>query len=429
MKETLVMTAANNKQLSFATARPTSFLSSLPQSSSFNGLSYRRSITPSLCTTTTQPNYPNHNARKFASATASGKHSKSVVVVGAGAMGLTTAIRLSEAGHNVKIVSQETPSTILSPSRLKTKPKGTYTSSGSGGLWMPFLLNDSRIEKWATATFKEYENAVNADIGVTFHEGFWVSATKDPVLQWYAELTNMRIVQSADDTRIPNEYAGGALLFKTPIVNVNKYLPYLEERAKNLGVSLHLTTDLDNETRGDDKTYGLWDLERVKKFAGNEQTVIVICAGVGAGRLIENEKMVPGRGITVRIERPEGKNYFISEDPTDGLLSRDGLLAYAIPRGDKEYTLGGSIFKGEWKEDASEEEIDGVLTRATKLLQIEKEEVTFTSTWTGLRPMLEDGSARVEVIKENVIANYGQGGSGLTLAWGCADEVVDIVQR
>lgn len=56
--------------------------------------------------------------------------------------------------------------------------------------------------------------------------------------------------------------------------------------------------------------------------------------------------------------------------------------------------------------------------------------------WVGLRP----GRVRVKLAREDlrlapagtsvpVVHNYGHGGSGLTLAWGCAGEAVELVRQ
>ena len=54
--------------------------------------------------------------------------------------------------------------------------------------------------------------------------------------------------------------------------------------------------------------------------------------------------------------------------------------------------------------------------------------------WVGLRPLRTKG-VRLEMDPQlvdggrrwiNVIHNYGHGGSGVTLSWGCAKEVVDL---
>lgn len=367
--------------------------------------------------------------------------SRNVLVVGAGVIGLTTAIRLAEAKHNVTVVAQHSPSS-LPPGNKHTGGNGNaqhdpaYTSIGSGGLWMPFLLSGKEVETWATATFEQYQREKVQD-GVSMLEGFILSATKEPPLPWYARLTNMQVVHASEDDRIPKQYFA-ACRFTAPVVHMEVYLPCLERRLKELNVSVVLTSSLakpqvdQNENDDDD----VWDLAAAHRYAretyGSSSVVIVNCTGVGAGKFLHDDCMIPGRGVTVRIRKPSGKNFHLSEDLTDPLLTHGGLLAYAIPRGD-EYTLGGTYFRGDWSQTATQDEIDGVIKRASSLLQINATDVQVTSTWTGLRPVTKDGNACVSLQCINdgneaqVISNYGHSGSGVTTCWGCADHVVNMV--
>lgn len=352
------------------------------------------------------------------------KKRRSIVVVGAGVIGLTTAIRLSEIGHNVTVITQHTPATVLG-GEIDDAETALYTSSGSGGLWMPFLLGGEEVKNWATVTYEEFAKAP-PDVGVSMREGFVLSANNESVLPWYTDLTSGTIRHRSNDARIPPEYKG-AFHFHAPVVQMERYLPHLQERLEQLNVQILLTASL-NET-ADEKT--MWTLAQVRKFARGkygDDVLLVNCTGMGASHL-SNDTMIPGRGVTVLVRKPSDKDYFISENILDGHLSHDGLLAYAIPRGEA-YTLGGTFFKGDWSLSSTTEERDGVIERALSILQKERDHVEVISSWTGLRPITSDGNARVGIqhgAGGDVIANYGHGGSGVTTCWGCADKVVLIV--
>jgi len=56
------------------------------------------------------------------------------------------------------------------------------------------------------------------------------------------------------------------------------------------------------------------------------------------------------------------------------------------------------------------------------------------TVFVGLRPgrtavRVEDELIREGVRQINVIHNYGHGGSGVTLSWGCAQEVVHLARK
>lgn len=355
-----------------------------------------------------------------------------VLVLGAGVIGLTTAVCLRKAGYAVTVLAAETPSTILSrdESARAGTATTTYTSSGSGGLWMPFLLDGEEVQRWATKSYEVFESQVEEDVGVSVVEGYLVKAKERPEkLPWWGELTKMTVVTPEEDDKVPKMYRC-ALKFRAPVVHMDKYLKYLEVVARELKVEIELTED-GRESR-------LWDggqvMEFIERQYGSVDNVIVVnCCGIGGGK-IGGEEMVAGRGVVVRVRRPEGVDHAISEDMNDGILSHDGLLAYCIPRGNEEYTLGGSVFEEDWSEEATEEEKAGVKERAGMLIAgIEKMEEV--GVWAGLRPLRKDGKARVGVQEQGigdklaVVANYGHGGNGVTTCWGCAEEVTEIVKE
>ena len=281
---------------------------------------------------------------------------------------------------------------------------------------MPVLLSDPRIPTWATRTFHTLASDVPLDVGVDMIEGFSLRRSDCP-LPWFAEITSMVKVTPNQDKRVPSRYPI-AFRFKAPVVQMEKYLPYLEGRLAEYGVPMVLTRHVTQP--GEDTQ---WGMERISEFANeiHPDTTVVNCTGVGAGRLCDDD-IIPGRGVTLRVRRPKELDYHISEDYEDGYHG-EGLMAYAIPRG-SEMTLGGTIFKNDWREDATEDEIVGVRERAEGLLGVSGLEET--ERWTGLRPIREDG-VRLGLFGET-ICNYGHGGSGVTTCWGCADEIVDIIQ-
>lgn len=358
---------------------------------------------------------------------------QNILVIGAGIIGLTTSIKLAEAGHNVTVCAQEIPSSIVLDQNRndninrEERKFGTYTSSGSGGLWMPSWLEGPKIETWAKSTFLEYQSVLQnsekdaAGIGIFLREGLVLFVQSSPSLPWYSTLTNMKVVKKDDDERVPVGYSG-ALCFTTPILQMELYLPYLERRARTLGVHFHCLNG------------AKWTLTDAREFGRNRNIgIFVNCTGVHAASFLESEDdlgIFPGRGILAFIKRPSRwKNYFIKEDYENGILSGNGKLAYALPRGNDIYTLGGTVFKGDWNESSTETEIAEVIDRAYTLLQIDRDSVEVCSSWTGLRPMTKEGSPRVKINGKHpdVIDNYGHGGNGVTTCWGCAGEVLDLV--
>ena len=67
-----------------------------------------------------------------------------VIVVGAGVVGLSCAVRLAEAGYDTHVLARDLP--------LET------TSAVAGGLWLPYLAEPViDVNRWAAATLAELE--------------------------------------------------------------------------------------------------------------------------------------------------------------------------------------------------------------------------------------------------------------------------------
>jgi D-amino-acid oxidase len=96
-------------------------------------------------------------------------------------------------------------------------------------------------------------------------------------------------------------------------------------------------------------------------------------------------------------------------------------LTYVVPRTD-EVVVGGTDVEGEWSRTPDPAVAEEILHRATALVP-ELEGARVRRYKVGLRP------GRPEVRLErvgHVIHCYGHGGAGVTLSWGCADDVVGL---
>jgi D-amino-acid oxidase len=110
--------------------------------------------------------------------------------------------------------------------------------------------------------------------------------------------------------------------------------------------------------------------------------------------------------------------WWLAEEGPDGEVP-----TYVIPR-THDVVLGGTDDDGDWSRTPSPEVADDILRRATALVpEVAKARVVRHKV--GLRP------ARPEVRLErvgDVIHCYGHGGAGVTLSWGCADEVLRLAE-
>ena len=91
-----------------------------------------------------------------------------VIVVGAGVVGLSCAVRLLEAGHRVDVVARDLP--------LET------TSAVAAALWYPYrALPQDRVTAWSATSYAVFERlAADERTGVRMLTGTEVLRTPQP---------------------------------------------------------------------------------------------------------------------------------------------------------------------------------------------------------------------------------------------------------
>jgi D-amino-acid oxidase len=296
-----------------------------------------------------------------------------VLVVGAGVVGLSCALRLLEAGHRVDVLARDLP--------LET------TSSVAAAIWYPYLaFPQDRVTAWARASYAAFAALAEVDgSGVAMRRGTEVLRVPmtDP---WWVEA-----VPGLDRVTPPEAYAD-AWSFVTPVVDMPRYLAWLGERVV--------------ETGGTITRMGLSRLP--------DGPLVVNCAGLGARLLAADSTMTPVRGQVVVVEQIGLEEWWLDEDgPT-----------YVIPRG-SDIVLGGTDDVGKWDRRPAPEVAADIVARASALVP-EVAAARVLRHKVGLRP------ARPAVRLEragDVIHCYGHGGAGVTLSWGCADEVAVLAGR
>lgn len=110
------------------------------------------------------------------------------------------------------------------------------------------------------------------------------------------------------------------------------------------------------------------------------------------------------------------------------VVHANGEHTYILPRPNGEVVLGGTVQPGNWSTESSDDDVRAIWARCCALCPaVRDSEVLATAA--GLRPG-RTNSTRVELDPRClangaiVIHNYGHAGSGHTLQWGCAQDVV-----
>ena len=303
-----------------------------------------------------------------------------VIVVGAGVIGLTSAVRLAEAGHRVDVVARDLPRET--------------TSAVAGGLWYPYLAGpQEKVAAWAARSFEVFAGlAEDPATGVVLREGTEVFSAPAPDPWWRDAVPSL-----ARETRLPDGYVDGWTV-TAPVVDMPVHLEWLGGRLEQLGGTL---------TR--------LNLSALP-VTGDGVDVVVDCAGLGARLFAGDLSVVPVRGQVVVVEQVGLDRWW--------LATTDATPTYVVPRAD-DVVLGGTEERGDWSRTPDPATADDILARAERLVpQLAGAKVLRHKV--GLRPARPE--VRVERVGD-VVHCYGHGGAGVTLSWGCADEVVSLVGR
>jgi D-amino-acid oxidase len=309
-----------------------------------------------------------------------------VIVVGCGVIGLTAAVVLRESGFDVRIVTSALP--------LET------TSSVAAALWLPYkAYPENRVLSWGTRTFEVFEELTRLPhSGVYMREGveLWRERVPDP---WWASAVPGVRRCTADE--LPPGYRDGHV-FVAPVAEMPIYLNYLLDRFARTGGRIEHRAIASLEEAGDGR-------------------VVVNCAGLGARELVGDTSLEPIRGQIVRVRNPGLERFVLDEENPEG-------ITYVIPRSE-DCILGGTAEEGEWDTDPDPEIAAGILRRCAALEpRLAAAEVLEHRA--GLRP----GRPEIRLEREDAddgpprVHNYGHGGSGITLSWGCAEETLRLVR-
>ena len=301
-----------------------------------------------------------------------------VVVVGAGVIGLTCAVRLLERGHDVAVLARDLPPET--------------TSAVAAALWYPYRAYPfERVAAWAATSYDVLAGLADDDrSGVTMREGTEVLVTAGPRPWWAEAVPDLR-----EATSLPVGYGAG-WAFAAPVVEMPIHLAWLTARVEELGGSL---------TR------------LALPALPNHAEVVVDAAGLGGRLLGADPSVVPVRGQVVHVEQVGLDRWWL--DPTGP--------TYVVPRS-HDIVVGGTEEEGDWARSPDEAIAQRILERAIALVP-ELRGAKVLGHRVGLRPARP--SVRLEATRaptgERVVHCYGHGGAGVTLSWGCAEEVADLV--
>ncbi|NMO88612.1 FAD-dependent oxidoreductase [Actinomycetospora sp. TBRC 11914] len=307
-------------------------------------------------------------------------------VVGAGIVGLAAASRLLDAGWRVTV--------------LADRPTAASTSHLAAAVWFPTRADPrDRVLAWGAATFAELADQARRGVpGVLMRESLALYR-EDPGTPWWAAA--VPDLRPARPDELPAGYAHG-LRFAVPLVEMPVHLPWLTDDllARGAGFVTHRLDRLDDApsvTGGPD--------------------LVVAAPGLSARELVPDAAVVPVRGQIVRVTNP-GLTLSVRDE------GHPGGRAYVHPRTD-DVILGGTLDEGVWDATPDPATEAAIVARCTDLVP-ELAHAAVLGSVAGLRPARPTVRLERGTLADGtpVVHDYGHGGSGITLSWGCADEVV-----
>jgi D-amino-acid oxidase len=314
--------------------------------------------------------------------------SSSLVVLGTGISGMTTALCLAEAGIDVRIVAD--------------RPHELTVSATAGALWGPYVSEDPRVLRWSLDSLSDLVSiSKDKSSGVQLARGIEAARTAATPPTWLQELEDFTL---CTPEKLPSGYESG-WSYSAPIFDMPTYLAYLEGRLTMAEVHIDI-------------------LEKpIGSLAGlcSPGSILVNCTGLGSRTLVPDSSVSSAWGQLVIVENPGIEGFFSdypeSKEPTYFIAHQDHVV------------LGGHVDHERTELRPDDEIAERIRTRCN-----DAEPRLRQSRVIGCRVGLRPVRSRVRLEREErdgtlIIHNYGHGGSGVTLSWGCARRVVDLISH
>jgi D-amino-acid oxidase len=302
-----------------------------------------------------------------------------VTVLGAGIIGLVNAVRLAEAGHRVRVVAAATGADT--------------TSTVAAALWYPYRAAPrDQVTRWSAATFRDLSDLTTepaAGVRMRWGRELFRVPTGDP---WW--VSAVPVWQRLDS--VPPGYADG-LRLPVPVVDMPHHLAWLSARLAAHGGVVDRRSVATIPTDGD---------------------VVVNCAGLGARTLVPDSAVRALRGQVVVVEQFGLTEWLVDQ-------SDEVNLTYVVPR-EHTVVLGGTAEPDNEDLTPDPATAAAIVRRCAALLpQVARARVLAHRV--GLRPVRPAVRLELEHRARPVVHCYGHGGAGVTLSYGCARDVVQLV--
>ncbi|KAI5961769.1 hypothetical protein CANMA_003746 [Candida margitis] len=348
----------------------------------------------------------------------------SIVVLGAGVVGLTTAIELKKWNPNLEIT--------IAAHHFPGDLDSSYTSPWAGANWQSFATGqDVELQKIDRSGYDKFmqlaANDPRAGVWIvdntSYYTKYEVASAKGNLqgfIPWYRD--SVKGFKVIEEDKIPFDDVSLGTTFKGVVITVPIYLSYLVQQNKELGNRFQ-------------KIPLIKHIKEARTLT-NDPDYVINATGLGATKIsgVEDRKEnFSVKGQTLLVEN--------SADSTISVQGFPGLpdeMLYVMPRRDGGSIIGGCFRPGDESVEEDKELTARLIRRAVKYVpslinpkfknnptKIEIKRVNI-----GFRPFREDG-IRIEVDPKYkwLIHDYGAGAGGYQGSVGMGRKVVEVLQK
>ncbi|KAH8103352.1 FAD dependent oxidoreductase [Cristinia sonorae] len=378
------------------------------------------------------------------------KADKRVLIIGGGVTGMTTAWALLDAGYSVTIMSDRWASM-----------SDRITSQIAGALWEypPAVcgrhtdkVSILKSKKWCMTSYRVFEKLQKIlperelpDHGIRMRmSNFFFDK---PIEQTEDEYEKMVEISTIPEIRgfkrdanlvkehAVNQKAGVVDSYQhiAPAIDTDSYMTWLRFIVACKGAQF-VTDRVDGDLLAQEE-------ELLEEF---DAQAIIQCTGLSGAELAGDESVYPLRGALIRVVNDGSKFPKVTEALVVAhdyaKRDEDGGIVFIVPRNDRTLILGGLAqpHKADLDLTLDSPEIRRMRDRCNRFVPgLENADYDPEAPLVqGLRPFRgknvrverelrrkEDGSF------SKIIHSYGQGGAGFTLSFGCAGDVLALLEE
>lgn len=310
-----------------------------------------------------------------------------ITIVGAGVAGLTCALALQNCGLSVLVAARALPPHTV--------------SDRAAALWLPLLAEPrQRVLELAERSLAVYAmQAPQEDSPVREAALTFVTETSSP--PWWTARFGPDRLRAAQSEELP-EGADHAVVALVPVIEPGRYLLSLLDAFRAQG--------------------GAVEIGEVTDLSALDGRIVVNCAGLGAGPLARDPDLRPLTRHAMRLAMARPARTIARQDREGGLV-----CVVDLP--------GGPLVVGGEEDGVARHEPDeptlAAMARVALYLEPALAGADIVEAWAAPCPARSELRLEEDRLPDGrrVIHNYGHGGAGWTLAWGCAEEVARMVVR